>query len=460
MGRRAAGLDEPFIEYIRKARSNQERGRRTSAAQAPEAAHVRAAGPLLFPNLGAEEIPGKGGVVNTATTAPTLRLWRLLFPHTARFMVPRVPGDPRRLVQGLNEAWWPESLGEPASQAAFPWLEDATGIVPWLASARVHSHPSFLGQKIFAAAPGDVARVHDKAFAVRLAADHKLQSRAICDLLLVLDTDDLRDPERAITRMQETMARWPDWAGKNFTLKPRLGTSGRGRVPGVDGNPDSPAVRGALKRMLRKGGAILEPWFKRTLDLSAQLFVAPDGQVTLIGSLEQVVARSGVFIGHRAEVDSRGRVYSGSAYDEDLREAAVAVAVAAGRDGFFGPCGVDAFALEARDASDRPCELFRSVVEFNARFTMGTISIGLLRRALSLVKEPMDLTPGTRRAFFFGLKEPDGGWQAAADAIPGRTHLIRLGHPGDEIQPALLFAEDRAALDAVVEASRVQRKAS
>jgi uncharacterized ferritin-like protein (DUF455 family) len=450
--RRRAGLGKAFIEFIRQAPSSQSdlQARATPENGQPDPEWS----PLLYPNIGAEELPGKGGVVMTKTTIPTLRLWRLLFGPGAGFLPVLGDRESTDTVTALNTPWWPEGLGDAPSSSAFPWLEDCSGIVPWISTARLQLLPSLGGYKISSAPAGVVARVHDKAFANDFAAQEGLLPDGLQNIFLVLGPELLLEPDDAIRRMESMIASWPSELGHNFTLKPRLGTSGRGRVPGVDGCVDSPAVRGALKRLARRGGAILEPWFKRKLDLSAQMHVAPNGDVTLLGTLEQIVAPSGVYLGHRAEIDSRGRVFSGSVYDETLRETAALAAKRAATEGFFGPCGIDAFSFELRDGNGTPRDVLRPIVEFNARFTLGTISIGLVRRALERIKEPLDLIPGLRRAFYFGLDAPKSGWDQAFRGVTGKKVLIPLWHPSDEVKPAIIFAESRDALDAVVASAR------
>ncbi len=450
-GRRRAGLEESFIDYVRKSQRARRSARKTNGVASRSSGVAQ-----LYPNIGAEELPGKGGVVVTTATLPTLRLWRLLFEPASEFMVPVAPTESRKLIQCLSEPWWPESLGPQSKSAAFSWLDNACGITPWIASARVQAHPTYYRQTIRSAPPGVVARVHDKAFAHRITCREELMSSEIAELPLVLEPGDLAQPESAIARMSEQVADWPEWAKQSFTLKPRLGTSGRGRVPGANGAPDTPAVRGALKRMLRKGGAILEPWFERTSDLSAQIHIASDGKITLLGSLEQIVAPSGVYLGHRGEIDSRGRVFSGSCYEEELRDAAAVAARCAFQEGFSGPCGIDAFSLRVHGENGSERVLLRPLVEFNARFTLGTIAIGLVRRALDQVRQAIDLSPGVRRAFLFSLKAPEGGWEAALAGVPGRTKFISLAHPDDEIHPGMIFAESLEALDSVVELIRTR----
>jgi hypothetical protein len=190
---------------------------------------------------------------------------------------------------------------------------------------------------------------------------------------------------------------------------------------------------------------MLEPWLKRTCDLSAQLWIGRDRQLVLLGTTELLVEGSGLYRGHRGFVDSRGRVTSGHRYDEALREAAVAVAQAAIASGYYGPCGVDAFAFEAEPGR---VEL-RPVVEFNARFTFGTVAIGLLRRALPRIRQGLSLDPGGLRAFLFRLDAPPGGWPDNTDAQGALLIPLSAEDPGADagVEPGLLLAEDREALD-------------
>jgi hypothetical protein len=261
--------------------------------------------------------------------------------------------------------------------------------------------------------------------------------------IAVLESELLRDPDRAIREIEAKLALWPAWTAGRFTLKPRFGTSGRGRVAGNAGRVAE--VSGGFPRLAESGGAMLEPWLKRTCDLSAQLWIGRDRQLVLLGTTELLVEGSGLYRGHRGFVDSRGRVTSGNRYDEALREAAVAIAQAAIAAGYHGPCGVDAFAFEVEPGR---VEL-RPVVEFNARFTFGTVAIGLLRRALPRIRQELSLDPGGLRAFQFRLDAPPGGWPDST--VARGTLLIPLSaeDPATDAgaEPGLLLAENRETLD-------------
>ena len=102
----------------------------------------------------------------------------------------------------------------------------------------------------------------------------------------------------------------------------------------------------------------------------------------------------------RGELDSRGRPRTGLPEEEALREAGGVTGVRAAAAGYRGPCGLDAFAFRSPEDGAR---IFRPLVEFNARFTMGIVVLGLVRRALPLVKETLAIEPGMRRAFLFAF---------------------------------------------------------
>jgi hypothetical protein len=258
-------------------------------------------------------------------------------------------------------------------------------------------------------------------------------------MIAVFEPDVLRDADGAVAEIEERLASWPSWTRGRFTLKPRFGTSGRGRVAGEAGRVA--AGRDAFARLAESGGAILEPWLKRSCDLSAQLWIDPNGQIVLLGTTELLVAGSGLYRGHRGLVDSRGRVTSGNRYDEAVREAAVAVAQHAAVAGYRGPCGVDAFAFEVESGR----VALRAAVEFNARFTLGTVAIGLLRRALPGLGPERFPRPGELRAFRFQLDAPSEGWPEFSDA--NAVLSIPLGDPEGDAEPALLIADDRATMD-------------
>lgn len=332
--------------------------------------------PLLLPNLSAEEGPGWQGRIREPAAAGVVSLWRGLFE----------------------------------SPLPLAWLEGVSAAA-WLNTEEAAAWAAAENRTLFGAAPEVVARVHDKAFALAAAAKADLLPSP-WDRIGVLEPAILRDPPAAWRVIDELLAAEPE-AFRAFTLKPRLGSSGRGRVAGRAEGGDRAALEGAFSRLAKRGGALIEPWVERTTDLSAQLLVEEGGSVLLLGTFEQCTTASGLVRGHRGWVDSRGRTSSGSAYDEALREAAVTMAVAAAEAGYRGPCGVDAFVYRAPEGR----EAFRPVVELNARFTVGQIALAEVRRAMPKLRAHLGLAPGVLCAFQFSLAPPVEGWPAEQEGL-------------------------------------------
>jgi hypothetical protein len=406
---------------------------------------------LLIPNFGAEEGAGWGAPAyrpadevqtdsrpaRDIVQRTTARLWQGLFASGARCL-----GESETAAEGF----WPKDFGIRDPQPIFSQLDVPDCAVAWLNTPAALQFARKAECRLFGAAPDVVREVHDKAFAHRVAAAEGMLPACIEPCIALLEPDALRDPDRAIPEIEEKLARWPAWIAGRFTLKPRFGTSGRGRVAGHAGRVAE--VSGGFARLAESGGAMLEPWLKRTCDLSAQLWIGSDRQVVLLGTTELLVEGSGLYRGHRGFIDSRGRVTSGNRHDEALREAAVAIAQAAIAAGYHGPCGIDAFAFEVEPGR---IEL-RPVVEFNARFTLGIVAIGWLRRALPRIRRELSLDPGELRAFEFRLDAPLGGWPKPAES-EGEL-LIPLSAEDSaavaRIEPGLLLATDGEALDRVL----------
>jgi len=370
-------------------------------------------------NIGAEEAPG-GAARGAATTVA--RLWSLLFPRDACALP---DGEPR----GTD---WPEAFLPSASEAAYRWIRSDAAHA-WLNTAEARAMAENAGVELAGAAPEVVRAVHDKAFAHHASEQAGLVPRVLRGLVTPLAPDALRDGAAAARQIRERVAAWPDWTRGRFTLKPRLGASGRGRVPGLLDDLDTDVLARALPRLAERGGAMLEPWLERTIDLSAQLYIAPDGTVTLLGTLELLVTPSGVYRGHRARIDHRLRIASGSAHDDSLLEAALILARAAHAAGYHGPCGVDAFAFAAGDRV-----VLRPAVELNARFTMGTIVAGLMRRLRPRLRARLPAEPGRLRTLHFGLA-PDAA--PHSESPTGAAYALPLGLTGETFAPRFEISE-------------------
>lgn len=354
----------------------------------------------ILPNIGGEERPPSKP---PAIVARVRDLFGWLFPAETR------------CVDGTPLAPWPEALPAHPQAAAFAWLEDDAMHAWWNDdAAAAYATPA----SPLAGAPPEIARrVHDKAFAQRFAEREGYTPRALRGLVHCYEPEALRN-SGATAEIRTRIATWPAWTGGAFTLKPRFGSSGRGRVGGtLDSEP--PGFEASLRTLADRGGAILEPWCERVEDVSAQFHIAQDGALTLLGTLGLELSTSGVYRGHRGHLDHRHRIGSNSPYDTELLAAAAALARAASSEGYHGPCGVDAFAFRGPDGV-----CFRPVCELNARFTLGTLVIGLLRQLRPAIAQTLGPATGSRLRFSFDL--------APSDAVsPERSHSFRFGSAPD-----------------------------
>ncbi len=411
----------------------------------------------LWPNVGAEE-GDAARVADLPAVVATRQLFAGLFDAATTPLRDDFAPD------------WADAAASHSKPALAP-LGETTGLVPWLTTQRAEQAARNAGVALEGPASAVVEHVHDKAFAVRVSDEEAFMPRDLRGAVHVFEPAGLRDhPDAFAEGVRDRVAAWPpELKAGGFTIKPRVGTSGRGRVAGDGAAPDLEVLRNAAGRLASRGGAILEPWLRREVDLSVVAWLSRPGHahdappLTLIGALRQWVTRSGGWRGHLGEVDRRGRIYSGTGHDDAMREAAAVVANAAHAEGHFGPCGVDGFTfgLPVRDAAHR----LRPIVEFNARFTMGHICAGWVRRALPWLVAERGLEPGRRVAFLFALEPPgpDRDWRALARAsgadvltLPFSTNddapKLRpiAPEPGGTVitGPALCFHTDAGALEA------------
>jgi hypothetical protein len=124
---------------------------------------------------------------------------------------------------------------------------------------------------------------------------------------------------------------------------------------------------------------------------------------------------------------------------------------------------VDAFSFkipssEDVDSPEAERNLLRPIVEFNARFTLGIVAIGLIRRALAQRPAPLGLAPGERRAVLFALSPPSAysDWTTTRAAAEAELEFVSLATDAAHTQaplggPALLFAHDRLTLRKLVQ---------
>ena len=153
-----------------------------------------------------------------------------------------------------------------------------------------------------------------------------------------------------------------------------LRTAGRGRVAGRDGRFRFTNPEGLTTFRLR-GGAVVEPWLPRIVDLSSLWHIDERGEPHLLGSTAQQTTGSGIYRGCNVVMTDLGPSAGTIAWDDLVVERARVVVEAAAAASYRGPCGVDAFIYGDNDTG-RPT--LRGAVELNARFTAGHVALGLI----------------------------------------------------------------------------------
>lgn len=322
--------------------------------------------PLLFANFGGEE--GDSAVVK----------------------------DLRPVLRNLRDAWAQIFTAGHAFDDVNP-----LALVAWLNTPRALGEAHSSQRSLFGAPPEVVDVVHDKAFCAAVVAAHHLLPEEVQKFITVLDPADLD-----VESMARAVAQAPLWsdddANRGFAFKPRFGSSGRGRV---DSRRPRSEWESALPRLKARGGVIVEPWFKRLLDLSAQWRVTDDGRIVLLGTTTARTSPAGLWQGAEMVIDDDGIPRSlGSApagqpqvspWDRQLVDQSLLVVKAAAQAGYRGPCGVDAFVLLGPGGGS----LLR-LVELNARFTAGLVAVCLARGRKPAGGSALIFDPATSSTLF------------------------------------------------------------
>jgi uncharacterized ferritin-like protein (DUF455 family) len=422
--RRQAGFDDEFIARVAAAEPYKKAD--SAAALEPD----RAGRLWLLPNLGAEEAQ--------AVPAGARGFLRGLYGAWAALFERRL-GLPWLLPPGDEEAQlaWREALGDGSATAGpalacLSELSPPVSMLAWLNTAAAEETAQAHRLTLRGPAAAVVLGVHDKAYAMEASAALGLVPGCLRGLAAVFSAAECAAAERAAERLSALVLGWPDWTRRRFVLKPRLSTSGRGRFIGrMEAGVTEPRLTAAVWAALaRRGGCVVEPWLDRLRDLSVQLMVRRDG-VEVLGTTEQILTPSGQIRGNRGLLDESGTLRAGveREWEAAVAAAAQALGAAAAQQGFYGIAGVDAFLFRGPD--EQP--VLRPIVELNARFTTGTIALGLVRRLEATGRLPR---PG---AWALLLKAPAPEALAATAEVRGICPLPR--------GPALLFASAPGALD-------------
>jgi len=297
-----------------------------------------------------------------------------------RTLPPAVSERWRHVLRVLPEAREAQCL-DPAAPEPVPGR-----LLPWGVTPRVVA----LAPRQEFPDPAVVREVNDKRFS------HELERRLGIALPYARVVTTLEELESAVQECPH------DWV-----LKHPFGVSARERAVGKAGRL-SDSGRGWARRQLQTWSLVFEPWVEPRSDFSLHFDVGRGGEVCFVGHCQLVADPGGVYRGNRVEP---GAPVPNSVWDR----AHEAVAAVAGR-GYWGPVGLDAF---TGSLAGEP--VVRPLVEINARFTFGRLTLALrdwLPEGWSLLwshpREPVsgyppwngEATPGT-----FGLPpamDPEG----------------------------------------------------
>jgi hypothetical protein len=161
-----------------------------------------------------------------------------------------------------------------------------------------------------------------------------------------------------------------DWLASQprWVIKADLSNSSRERLLG--GGPLSPRDRTWLETRLRRdGGVAFEPWVEIVEEAGLQWDIPGTGEPQLIGITPLLTDAHGRY---------RGSVFSHPTADADWTDGILTSREAARRiqaAGYFGPLGIDACRYRDSDGVLR----LRPLMDINARWTMGRLSLGWRR---------------------------------------------------------------------------------
>jgi hypothetical protein len=287
------------------------------------------------------------------------------------------------VVIHLGELWQKsfglltESTGDNSSShqnADWDDLPTAPGLLPWFATQATFLEAQERGLPHLGPQPQIVQTIHNKGFAKQLA--QTIGHNTGWQYSHILQC--LQSEQEAKSKLEEILAGWPQWAQANFTIKPCMGSSGRGRIAGKNGLISTQHIRGLMK-MSQRGGAIVEPWYSTINNLSTQIFFKPDHTWNICGHTSQVLTQSGTYLGNHGRL-VQGKSDSGTQYDSQLEQVAQSIAPLIQEQGFEGMCGFDAFSFLCPETGE---EKFRAPLEINARFTSATVGLRYMRHLAS-----------------------------------------------------------------------------
>jgi hypothetical protein len=191
---------------------------------------------------------------------------------------------------------------------------------------------------------------------------------------------------------------------------------------------------------------VIEPWLERELDFSIQLEMGPR-RLELLGYTGLINDPKGQFIGNWADADHARRpppnvaawldrrTEMGGRLERFQAELLALLEAELRRAGFIGPVSIDAFVYRTPEGGRR----LKPVVEINPRYTMGRLTVELMRQT----------SPGSSGVFRLvnrAQAQAEGCPDFASYARARSTRLpLRLeGEPGTRIREGFVCLNDPA----------------
>jgi uncharacterized ferritin-like protein (DUF455 family) len=339
-GREAAGFSPAFMDEMQL--SNVSRGRPPRVFSFDPFVESQIAG-----------LPVKGRVRDLVTDLGSLMMF---LGHREDVVVAPRPSLP--VLRRLHEAGFeiPQFVAEPAAVGE----RVIAGHRPWGWSPVVARR---LGQTWDPA----LGVLSDKtwAFAQRQAFAEACDARLVARVEGQICTD--------VSAVEARLAGGGEWIAKA-----PFSTSGQHRLR-LAGSLDKQA-RGWLDRHLAAGPVLVEPWYRRLLDLSVQIEIEAE-RIVPVGISRFSTAGTGAYRGavmgkwnHGLSSELNRCLHQAGARNL-LEAAANQVGRAAQSLGYAGPLGVDAMVVQ----TDEGVRLL-PILEVNPRFTMGRVALSLQRR--------------------------------------------------------------------------------
>ncbi|HRI16214.1 MAG TPA: DUF455 family protein [Verrucomicrobiota bacterium] len=468
-GRQAAGLAPDFIAQLDV--YSQSKGRPPNVyVFNPFTEGFLAQGPTFNPNkhgvaLAADlsNLPqylGRGDDVVLVPQRPslpwlaTLKAAGFPLPEFVEYSGAGLPPDHpllERKLGGLRPwAWGPESVallgrlfeniaGGPSRSGAPTALVEAP--LPGSQSGLMPNEELVIKSTVF---PEQLAALFSKAWSAT-----RLREWLVDDDFLAEDRSWLCTPNEvgraALTfaEVQDAIAEIRGRGHHRIIVKEALGVAGQNAIRLWE--PEIlETQRRWLERAVERGSVVVEPWLERLVDFSVHGEHRATG-LSLCGYVGLLTDQRGQYRGNWAEPQSRLRpplaVTEASPEVPNVRrrvqELYSRLLVRLERDlttaGYLGPVGIDAFVYRATDGSPR----LKPVVEINPRYTMGRVTLELMRQ----------VSPGSTGHFHLVNRaqlrdEGMADFVAYADSLRGRYPIQMSGSPVAQIQSGAVCLSD------------------